>query len=110
MGESLEIMLARQDERMRMLLEEGRDSKEFRKTMYHQLETFRNEMVMMNTRMKSVETSLATSAPTIEEFITIKHKVIGAGVAGKWVWAFSAFIVGLLFSLRKELFSWFASN
>ena len=41
----------------------------------------------MEGRLKNVEDSFAKSEPTIEEFITIKHKVAGAGVFGKWAGA-----------------------
>ncbi|AWY08127.1 hypothetical protein HOT48_gp112 [Klebsiella phage ZCKP1] len=41
----------------------------------------------LSTRLKRVEESITKSEPTIEEFITIKHKVAGAGIFGKWAWA-----------------------
>lgn len=41
----------------------------------------------MGNRLKNVEDSLARNEPTIEDFITIKYKVAGAGIFGKWVWA-----------------------
>lgn len=40
----------------------------------------------ISTRLKWVEESITKSEHTIEEFITIKHKVAGAGIFGKWVW------------------------
>ena len=59
-------------------------------------------------RLKNVEDSLAKNEPTIEEFITIKHKVVGAGIFGKWVWAGAGAIIGVLAAARREIFAWFA--
>ena len=50
----------------------------------------------MDNRLKNVEDNLAKNEPTIEEFITIKHKVVGAGIFGKWVWAGAGAIIGVL--------------
>lgn len=55
-----------------------------------------------------LEDSLAKSEPSIEEFITIKHKIAGAGIFGKWVWAGAGAIIGVLATARRERFSWFA--
>lgn len=38
----------------------------------------------LSTRLKRVEESITKSEPAIEEFITIKHKVAGAGIFGEW--------------------------
>lgn len=63
----------------------------------------------MSNRLKNVEDNLAKNEPTIEEFITIKHKVVGAGIFGKWVWAAAGAIIGILAAARREIFAWFAS-
>ncbi|AWY03368.1 tail length tape-measure protein [Escherichia phage phi G17] len=62
----------------------------------------------LSTRLKRVEESITKSEPTIEEFITIKHKVVGAGIFGKWVWAGAGAIIGVLAAARREIFAWFA--
>lgn len=41
----------------------------------------------LSARLKRVEESIAKSEHAIEQFITIKHKVDGAGIFGKLVWA-----------------------
>ena len=55
-----------------------------------------------------LEDSLAKSEPTIEEFITIKHKVAGTGIFGKWVRAGAGAIIGVLAAARRERFAWFS--
>lgn len=58
--------------------------------------------------LSRLEDSLAKSEPTIEEFITIKHKVAGAGIFGKCSWDVAGAIIGVLAAARREVFAWFA--
>lgn len=80
-----------------------------RAKLENSLTNLRESVAEVGNRLKNVEESLARNEPTIEEFITIKHKVVGAGLFGKWVWAAAGAIIGILAVARREIFSWFAS-
>ncbi|WAK44935.1 hypothetical protein Fifi067_00008 [Erwinia phage Fifi067] len=107
-NESVDVQLARIDERMKTIilgLEQDRIS---RKEQYETTEQIRLTIQDIQNRVGAVEKGLADSAPTIEEFITIKHKVAGAGVAGRWLWVAAAAILGFLFTMRREIIEWLA--
>lgn len=108
--ESTEIQLARLDERMKMLLdrmEENHESLIKTRAWMGQVDRTLGEI---NHRVGSVESSLAKSAPTIEEFMTIKHKVIGAGLAGKWLWLALGAILGIIINARDNIMRFFTSG
>lgn len=102
-GESVEVQLARQDERWKLVVEEMREAKLARKGQYEQIEALQTTVQLLSMKVSSVETSLAKANPTIEEFITIKHKVTGAGAAGKYVWAIGAAILTVLATSRENI-------
>lgn len=106
MSEAIEIQMARLDERFKAVLLGQEDAKLSRKHQYDQLEAIGQSITTIDNRLKSVESSLAKSAPTIEEFITIKHKVVGAGIAGKWLWAAGGFILSAAVFLSERFQSW----
>lgn len=108
MTDPIEVMLARLDERFRTLFENQKSEREYRANLEKSISDLRNSVADMGNRLKNVEDSLAKNEPTIEEFITIKHKVVGAGVFGKWVWTGAGIIIGVLAATRREIFSWFA--
>jgi len=92
---------------MQFLVDESKEAKIARKAQYEVLETMGRSMSAMAGEVSDVKTKLAGQAPTIEEFITIKHKVVGAGKAGKWLWAIGAFLIGSVYSSREAVVSWF---
>lgn len=103
MTESTEIQLARLDERMKMLLdrmEENHESHVRTRAWMGQVDRTLHDI---GSRVGNVEQSLAKSAPTIEEFVNIKNKVMGAGMMGRWVWLTAGALIGAAFSLRKHL-------
>lgn len=108
MSDPIEVMLARLDERFRTLFENHKSEREDRAKLEKSLVELSKSVAAMDNRLKNVEDSLAKSEPTIEEFITIKHKVAGAGIFGKWVWAGAGAIIGVLAAARREIFAWFA--
>lgn len=107
---SLEVQLAVLAEQYNHIKQELKEAKEARKLQYETAEKQSNTLTQMDIRMKAVEDSLKQQAPTIEEFITIKHKVVGAGMAGRWAWVVLCALVGLLFSFRTEIFKWLAKS
>lgn len=107
-GESLEVQIARFDERLQRLLQETELARDSRKQQYEKLETIGQSVSLLETRVKGVEDGLNKASPTIDEFITIKHKVVGAGLMGKWVWAFGGGLLSTLAFSREAIFSWFS--
>ena len=107
-GESLEVQIARFDERLRRLLEETELARDGRKQQYEKLELISQNVALLETRVKGVEDGLNRASPTIDEFLIIKHKVVGAGLLGKWVWAFGGGLLSTLAFSREAIFSWFA--
>ena len=107
-SESTEVLLARLEERLRTVFENQERESKSRDRIEHSISSMRDCVQKMDGRLMSVEESLAKSEPTIEEFITIKHKVVGAGIMGKWIWAGAGAIIGVLAAARREIFTWFA--
>lgn len=108
--QSLEVQLARLDERLQHISENQKSEQEFKRWIREQLTEITTNQGNLNNRMSTLEQSFAKNAPTIEEFITIKHKVVGAGVVGKWIWAILGGLIGTLFAMRADLIAlitWF---
>lgn len=93
---------------MKTLFENQTRDRQDREKLEETLGELRDSINDIGNRLKNVEDSLAKNEPTIEEFITIKHKVVGAGIFGKWVWAGAGAIIGVLAAARREIFVWFA--
>ena len=108
MNQSGELLLVRLEERLKTLFENQTRDREDREKLAQTLTELRDSINSMDNRLKNVEDNLAKNEPTIEEFITIKHKVVGAGIFGKWVWAAAGVIIGVLAAARREIFTWFA--
>ena len=102
------VQMARLEERLRIITETLIQDRESRKHQYEKTEELSHTLHELNGRIKNVEEGLAKSAPTIEEFITIKHKVVGAGMAGRWIWVAGGALLTLIVSLRAEIFKWLA--
>ena len=110
MNEDEKVRLARLEERFNFIYNELMEAKTSRKNQYEKIEEMSSTVVQIDNRVQIVEGSLKQQAPTIEEFITIKHKVVGAGFAGKWVWVILSGVIGFLFSLRAEIIGWLSRN
>lgn len=93
---------------MKTLFDNQARDRQDREKLEETLVELRDSINDIGNRLKNVEDSLAKNEPTIEEFITIKHKVVGAGIFGKWVWAGAGAIIGMLAAARREIFAWFA--
>lgn len=105
---STEVMLGRLEERLATLAKNHEKDEKNQEKLESSLATLLQTVRTIEVRLDRVEQSLAKSEPTIEEFITIKHKVVGAGIFGKWVWAGAGAIIGVLAAVRREIFAWFA--
>ncbi|AHC94034.1 hypothetical protein CH29_gp81 [Achromobacter phage JWAlpha] len=105
-AEPLEIQFARMEERLKTFLDMADRDRDTRANQYEMLREINTVMTGFSHRLANVEASLANSAPTIEEFITIKHKMVGAGFMGKWIWAVAGGLITFIWSARKEIAAW----
>lgn len=64
------------------------------------------QAVEMTSRISRLEDSMNANAPTIQEFVTIKHKVQGAGKFGTLLWAGGAALLTLIATSREAIFAW----
>lgn len=106
MVESVEVRFARIEEQFKFMIEDSKEARASRKIQYESIEKLGQAVTSMAAEVTDVKAKLAGQAPTIEEFITIKHKVVGAGKLGKVVWAIGAFIIGMLYANREFILSW----
>lgn len=103
MSESTEVLLARLDERLR-------NSQEQQAAILHGQKEQSDRLQVLEQQMAAVQNSLTTQKPVIDEFITIKHKVVGAGQFGKWAWVIGAATVSFLIGSKEFIQRWLAGN
>lgn len=108
--ESAEIQLARMDERVKMILDRMEEGQEAHALTRRWMERTDHTLHDINARVSNVETSLAKNAPTIEEFMVIKQQVIGAGMAGRWLWVGLGTVLGLIISLKDTILRIFTTT
>ena len=107
-GESLDVKIARIDEQMKATRESIDLARDSRKQQYEMLEKINLTLMNLDNRVTGVEQSLAATKPTLDEFVDIKLKVQGAGIAGKWAWSIGIAVVSVLYTLREHVFYWFS--
>jgi len=105
-NENLAVELAKLAVSLEYIQREMAEAKIARKDQYEKMEEQNLTLSKLDTRMGEVEKSLKTQAPTIEEFITIKQRVVGAGLFGRWTWVVLAFVIGTAASFRTQIFHW----
>ena len=105
--ESVEVRMARLEERISAILVGQEKSQAGQDRMSTKLDRMDDSMDDMARRLQKVEEQLASNAPTIEEFITIKTQIKGAGIAGKWLWAAGGFLISIAFTFREQIRDWF---
>lgn len=103
MSESTEVTLARLEERLKTSIEQQMQILLAQKEQSDRL-------LVMEQQMAAVQSSLTTQKPVIDEFITIKHKVVGAGQFGKWAWVVGASLVSFLIGSRDFLQRWLSGG
>lgn len=102
----VKVQMARLEERLKVITEGLAQDRESRKQQYETMHNISQSLASLDHRVGVVEKGFADSAPTIEEFVTIKHKVVGAGIAGKWLWTIAGCLIGMLFTFRREIIAW----
>lgn len=105
-GESTDARLARIDERVNAVLEELKRAGDGRKQQYTKIEELGRSILKVENRVESVEKTLSVATPAIDEFMIIKHKVVGAGIVGRWLWGIGGTLLGIAFAMRETILSW----
>lgn len=100
MSDSVEVLLGRLDERISEIQRRMRDDDKKDRE-------FQEWKTKIETSISLMAKSLSDSEPTIQEFITIKHQVAGAGKLGKYLWTGLGLILGFIISVKTELFRFF---
>jgi len=108
--EPIEVQLATIATTLSFLQRDMEEARLARKGQYEKQEEHARTLSSINNRLESVESSLKQQAPTIEEFITIRHKVAGAGMLGKWAWGIAFAVITFLFSFRREILTWLTKS
>jgi len=106
MSESIDVRVARLEEKMSFLVKDAEEAKTARKAQYKTTEDINRVINAMATEVSNVSSKLAGQAPTIEEFITIKHKVVGAGKLGKWLWLIGGILITIASGAREYILAW----
>lgn len=105
-GESTDARLARIDERIKSVLEELQRAGDGRKQQYTKIEELGRSIMKVENRVENVEKTLSVATPAIDEFMIIKHKVVGAGIVGRWLWGIGGTLLGVAFAMRETILSW----
>jgi len=106
MQDSLEVKVARMDERLEGVREDMLLARDGRKQQYEMIESVHRILSKMEHRLDGVEKSLAAATPTIDEFVNIKLKVQGAGMVGKAIWVTVGGLLSLMYTFREYIMSW----
>ena len=106
-NESVDVKIARLEVTMSQMMKELESSERSRKAQYDTITQLNHLMVKMGGQLENLEKQVATAQPTIEEFITIKHKVVGAGWLGRWLWVAGGVLLGFVAANRKLIGQWF---
>lgn len=107
--ESIEVQFARLDERLKVVLDRMEENHESHVKTRAWMSQVDRQLTDISGRVANVESSLAKTAPTIEEFMEIKNKVIGAGIAGRWLWVGLGTLLGLIISAKEHLIRFFTN-
>lgn len=105
---SVEIQLGKLLGQQEMILRELTSASEERRHQVEVVEDIKGTVHDLKSRMGTVEESLVKFEPTIEEFLSIKRKVAGAGKLGRWLWVVLISLLTVVYKFRTELVSWFA--
>ena len=107
-GESLDVRVARLEEQADFAKKVAEQASEDRvaqteaiKELKAVVETMGTKIVQVASQMTQVTEQLASHAPTIKEFIEIKHKVDGAGKVGRYLWILGGGLLTLVFAMRE---------
>ena len=101
--EDVAMLVVRLDERLKNLQDELQEAKIERKKQAVSIDNLTNKVNLL-------ENQLIESAPVIKEALSIKQKLIGAGMLGKWVWAVGGGLLTIIYSCRQEIIRWLTKS
>lgn len=107
MPPSQEVQLALLGQQMEQMSKAMERMENHQATVAERMTEYASGQDKMNQKMTVIEAQLASNQPTIQEFVTIKHKVQGAGAAGKWIWAAAAGILTFIATNRNNIIDFF---
>lgn len=100
------------DPRMQMAVLQARIDEQM-KTIFNLVNEVRQgqqEMTVaiakMDSRMDGVEQSLSKAQPTLDDYIEVKHKIVGAGRMGALIWTTAISLVGVLVYFKDTIIGW----
>lgn len=105
-----QMILNRLDQIDRRQEEERRVSSDSRSKMYARMEEMHVNLLQMDHRLKNVEDRVSSYGPTITEYITMKERVRGAGMAGRFLWGAGGVILSVaafLAGVPQMIGAWF---
>lgn len=62
--------------------------------------------IRMEGRMGQMEEALAKAQPTLDSYISVQHKIEGAGMAGKYFWAVATAVLSAFVFFREAIVNW----
>ena len=107
MSEAVEIQMARLQEQLKSVIHTLAEDREDRKERDKQITKIVVTTDNLDRRLEIVEKQLASSAPTIEEFMLIKQRAIGAGLLGKYAWLLAGVTITALYACREAIKNFF---
>lgn len=106
MSDSTDVKVARIDERLTMMMEGMARDRETQQGLREWMQSMDNRLMQLDGRTANVERSLAASAPTIDEFVKVKNQALGAGMAGKFLWAALGIGIAMASNIRELILGW----
>lgn len=103
---TIAVQLGKLAGQVEMIMRELEYASKERKEQVSALQNVGRDVSDISAKVKTLEQNLIKFEPTIDEFIDIKKKVIGAGKLGKWLWGAVATVIGIIFAVRTEIFGW----
>lgn len=107
MGESVDVQMARLQEQLKSVITSLAEDRRDRKNRDGQINKIETNTDNLDRRLEVVEHQLAVNAPTINEFMIVKQRVIGAGKLGKWAWMLGGATITAIYTSREAIRSWF---
>jgi hypothetical protein len=96
------LIVSRLDSIDKTLAEDRKTSTESRGKVYGRLEGMSKQMTDVEGRVVTLEAHITSMSPTVEEFVTYKERVRGAGVLGRLLWM----VGGVLLTSAVAISGW----
>ena len=103
MSDANEVNLARQDERMKIIVEMLTQSRSDQKEMNSQLTQMLTTLSNIDNRVRILEESLETSQEMHREFTALKYEIAGAKRVIRWLWVSVSGLVAFGVAIKAEL-------